>query len=567
MFQLQNIEPNTPEWLAYRLSHFNASDAAAMMNCSPHKTRDQLIHEIYIGGKVEETDRFTQRLYDRGHAVEAVALPAACAIAGVDFASAVASNDVLSASYDGLDFMETVAWENKNLNAELRRVLSVPGVTGADLPLMYQVQMEHQDAVCETIERTLFTGSELLPDGTLGEVLHCWYTPSLDLRAAILAGWKQLEADVAAYVPVEIVERATARVMVDLPVPAVEVRGEIALTSDIARYETIARQFIAQIPAKPETDQEFADAKEGAKKLRDAAKRVRENNVNVLSRISAVGEFTRTASALADVMDKAALGFEKAVTLQEKAVREKICLEGKIALDQHVAELNDSLGRIYLRNIAADFATAIKGKRTIESVQNAKNSALAEAKMAATKTATTVRANLNFLEAEAKGFENLFHDLATLALKPTEDFEAMARFRVVEQQARDRKAADDLAEQARARIRAEETARADKAAADRVEADRLAAIAAAPPPAPPAPPPAASPVAAAPAIVAPAPAPAPAPARAPTLFRQAAVVERQDDISRFLGSRRWDKGQEQFARAVLVEFEKFRADQRQPIAA
>lgn len=561
MFKIQDIEPNTPEWLAYRLAHFNASDAAAMMNCSPHKTRDQLIHEIYIGGKVEETDRFTQRLYDRGHAVEAVALPAACAIAGVDFAPVVASNDVLSASYDGLDFMETIAWENKNLSAELRRVLSVPGVTGADLPLMYQVQMEHQDAVCETIERTLFTGSELLPDGTLGDVLHCWYMPNLELRSEILAGWKQLEADVLAYVPVESVEKAVARVMVDLPVPAVEVRGEITLTSDLAKYETLARTFIDSIPAKPENDQEFADTKEGAKKLRDAAKRVRINSDGVLARITAVGEFTRASGALADLMDAAALRFEKVVTAQEKAVREKICLEGKIALDDHVQELNDSLGRIYLRNIAADFASAIKGKRTIESVQNAKNSALAEAKKAATKIATTVRKNLDFLEAEAKGFETLFPDLATLALKPAEDFEAMARFRVVEQQARDRKAAEDLAEKDRARIRTEETIRANKEAADRAEADRLALIAAAPPPAPPAPPPVPAPVAAAPAVV------APAPTRAPTFVRQAAVIERQDDISRFLATRRWDKGQEQFARAVLVEFEKFRADQRQPLAA
>ena len=34
---------STPEWHAHRASHFNASDAPAMMGCSPHKSRTHLL--------------------------------------------------------------------------------------------------------------------------------------------------------------------------------------------------------------------------------------------------------------------------------------------------------------------------------------------------------------------------------------------------------------------------------------------------------------------------------------------------------------------------------------------
>lgn len=39
----------TPEWLAYRAGHFNASDAPAMMGCSPYKTRAELLREVHTG--------------------------------------------------------------------------------------------------------------------------------------------------------------------------------------------------------------------------------------------------------------------------------------------------------------------------------------------------------------------------------------------------------------------------------------------------------------------------------------------------------------------------------------
>ena len=72
----QNLIQGSPEWLAYRPSHDNASDAPAMMGCSSYKTRDQLIAELATG-ITPEVDPATQRLYDSGHRFEKLARPLA----------------------------------------------------------------------------------------------------------------------------------------------------------------------------------------------------------------------------------------------------------------------------------------------------------------------------------------------------------------------------------------------------------------------------------------------------------------------------------------------------------
>lgn len=47
--KIHNLIQGSPEWLAYRAKHFNASDAPAMMGCSPYKTRAQLLRELHTG--------------------------------------------------------------------------------------------------------------------------------------------------------------------------------------------------------------------------------------------------------------------------------------------------------------------------------------------------------------------------------------------------------------------------------------------------------------------------------------------------------------------------------------
>ena len=69
-----NLEQGSAAWHAHRRNHFNASDAPAMMNCSPYKSRADLIHETATG-LAAEVDAATQRRFDSGHRFEALARP------------------------------------------------------------------------------------------------------------------------------------------------------------------------------------------------------------------------------------------------------------------------------------------------------------------------------------------------------------------------------------------------------------------------------------------------------------------------------------------------------------
>jgi hypothetical protein len=127
-----DLTPNTPEWLAYRATMFNASDAPAMMGCSPYKTRAQLLREMHTG-LAGEVDAGTQRRFDDGHRFEDLARPLAEQIIGESLYVVVGSEGRHSASFDGLTLAEDTDWEHKSLNDALRAILpaeSKPATAG-----------------------------------------------------------------------------------------------------------------------------------------------------------------------------------------------------------------------------------------------------------------------------------------------------------------------------------------------------------------------------------------------------------------------------------------------------
>ncbi|MBQ1761914.1 MAG: YqaJ viral recombinase family protein, partial [Aquincola sp.] len=134
--QTHTLVQGTPEWHQHRANYFNASDAPAMMGCSPYKTRQQLLHERATG-ITPDVDAATQRGFDDGHRFEALARPLMEQIIGQDLYPCTGTEGNLSASFDGLTMLEDIAAEHKSLNDRLRAAMH-DGSTGADLPLDYQ---------------------------------------------------------------------------------------------------------------------------------------------------------------------------------------------------------------------------------------------------------------------------------------------------------------------------------------------------------------------------------------------------------------------------------------------
>lgn len=466
--QIVNLTQGTPAWHQHRAQHWNASDAPAMMGCSSYKTRSELVRELATG-IAPEADAATERRFADGHRFEALARPLAEEIIGEELSPCVGTEGKLSASFDGLTFMNDVGFEHKSLNDRLRAAMG-EGCTGADLPLQYQVQMEQQAAVAGC-DRILFMATKWAPDGTLLEQLHCWYTPNPELRAQILAGWEQLALEVAAYVPADTsAAPVVAEPVESLPAVAVQLQGSLAVVSNLDKVALAVRAFIDGMVANPATDQEFADAEAECKALKKGEEAMKAAVANALAQVSDVEAFTRTANDLADLMRTTRLAREKLVAAEKESRKAEIVASAQANLDQHIAALNQQrLGANWIPRVAGGFAEAIRGKKSLDNMRDAIAVVLTNAKADANALAGRLEANRQHLRQEDGDWIALFADFAAVGGKAPEDFQALAALRIGQH----RQAEAKRLEAERERIRQEEEARAQRAAA--AEAERVAA--------------------------------------------------------------------------------------------
>ncbi|MBS7777657.1 YqaJ viral recombinase family protein [Acidovorax sp. CCYZU-2555] len=465
--KIVSLLQGSAEWHAHRAQHFNASDAPAMMSCSPYKTRTELIKELATG-ITAEVDAATQRIFDAGHQFEALARPLAEEIVGEELYPVVGAEGKYSASFDGLTMLEDAAFEHKSLNAALREAM-FEGCAGSDLPLVYQVQMEQQ-AMVSGCARILFMASKWEAGRDTGEMVlveqhHCWYTPNLDLRARIVAGWAELEAEVAAFDPsAQRAAPAVAAPVDSLPAVAVQLQGALAVVSNLPAFGEALRAFIDRIPAKPATDQEFADTEAACKALKKAEDMLEATEAGALAQISDVELLRRTVSDLRSLARSTRLAKEKLVTAEKEARRTQIVTGAQAALDQHVQVLNQRLGANWIPRVNGGFGEVIKGKKSLANMEDAVAVALTDAKHEANLLAQRLEANRAHLMQEDGDWIALFADFGVVGAKAAEDFEALAALRIGNHKQAEAKRLEGEREKIRAQeqTRAEATVRAEQ---------------------------------------------------------------------------------------------------------
>lgn len=459
------------EWHTHRATHYNASDAPAMLGCSPYETRTQLIHRLSTG-IAPEVDAATQRRFDEGHRIEALARPLAEEIIGEELYPVTGSEGKYSASFDGLTMGENISGEHKSLNDGIRASLPHVGRDshtrndGAMLGKLYRVQMEQQLMVSGA-ERALFSATRWEGD-TLVEERHCWYEPDLDLRAEIIAGWKQLAIDKAAYVPAEVVQAAVAAPTMNLPAVSVQMNGSIAVISNLDVFGAKLQEFVAGLDKSPSTDQAFADTEAAIKTLQKAQDALEAAEAGALAQTASIEEMRRTVGLYVETARTTRLMLEKMVKARKEQIRVEIVHRACFDFSEHVASLNKRIGRPYMPDVPADFVGAVKGKRTIDSLHDAVDTELARAKIAASAIADKIQINLAYLRENAADYTFLFSDAAQIVLKAPDDLTMLVRSRIAEHQAAEEKKETETRE----RIRSEEQAKAEKAAREQIEREQ-----------------------------------------------------------------------------------------------
>ncbi len=468
-FEVVNLTQGSPEWKVHRTAHFNASDAPAMMACSPNKSRAELVKELSSGIERDFSDYVQERVLDKGHTFEAHARPLAESIVGEDLYPIVGKNGVYSASYDGLTMMEDIGFEHKTLNAALREAMH-EGCTGESLPMAHQVQMEHQCMVCPTIEKVLFMASEWDRHGNLIEQRHCWYYPNEQLRAEIVTGWTLLEKEVAAYDPsAEAAPEVVGQAPDQLPALRIDVTGMVT-ASNLEGFKAVALRTIGAIKTTLVTDQDFADAEKTVKWCGNVESSLAAAKQHALSQTESIDRLFRTIDEISEQARTVRLKLEKLVKSEKEARKEQIVMQAQRSLDEHIDELNRELGANYLQRVAGVFAPVIKGLKSLDSMHEKVQAELARQITEANAKRDSLKGNREHLQREEGDWITLFPDFATVGTKAAEDFQALAALRID----RHKQAEADRLEAERERIRAEEAAKLQREAEakERAEAEQ-----------------------------------------------------------------------------------------------
>ena len=440
--KIHQLVQGSPEWLAYRAHHFNASDAPAMMGCSPYKTRAQMLREMHTG-VAAEVDAGTQKRFDNGHRAEALARPLAEEFIGQELYPVVGSRSRLSASFDGLTLDEREGFEHKALNNELRaafhEIARVDWNSDADacrvLPIYHRVQMEQQLLVSGA-ERILFMSSAWDPDGNLIEEHHVWYYPDQALRDQIIDGWAQFERDLAAYVLPAAEEAApVGHAPESLPALLIQVTGAVT-ASNLDEFKQTALSAIRSVNRTLRSDQDFAHAEKAVKWCSEVESRLAAAKAHALSQTASIDALFKAIDDISAEARAVRLDLDKLVSRRKVEVKEEAVAKVRAALDAHIAALNAEIAPMRVPQPVVDWAGAIKGLKSLTSMQDKLDGALAVAKIAAEADARGIRANVATFQQHAAGFEFLFADIGQVVHKAADDFLVLVQARIAAEAAR-----------------------------------------------------------------------------------------------------------------------------------
>lgn len=483
-------------WHQFRLEHNGASEAAAVLGLSKTTTRSELLRMKHTGIARKFSEWVQSHILDRGHEVEKLAIGHVEDMIDDALYPVTCSIGKLSASCDGLTLGNEIAWEHKQYAEALFASVKAGRVPEEHMPQCQQVLM------VTGAGKLIFTVS----DGTPERMAHAEVLPDPVWFERLRAGWAQFDKDLADYVPTEATTPVAAgKAPETLPALRIEVTGMVT-ASNLAEFKQTALTAIRAVNRDLTTDADFLDAAAAVKWCGDVEDRLEAAKQHALSQTASIDQLFRTIDDIGAEARAVRLELDKLVTRRKVEIKDGIVLKAKGAYEAHVEALRRECG-IWTLIAAPDFPGAAKNKRTLASLQDAVDVALANGKISADAMAKSLREKLAALAADGAGYEFLFSDRPALVQKPLDDLKTIIAARIAEHKAKE--AARIEAETAR--IRAEEQAKAQREAAAqaaaKVAADAAAARAANPP----------MPVAVPPAAVVAKPAPRIAPPEPATL--------------------------------------------------
>jgi putative phage-type endonuclease len=430
--QVHNVQQGTPEWHALRSSYFTASEAPAMMGASKYQTRNDLL-ALKKTGIVPEVTPQQQAIFDRGHATEELARPLVEEMIGEELYPIVGTSGNLLASMDGATMLGDTLFEHKLWNATL-----AAAVLAGELEPHYYWQLEQQLLV-SSAERVIFVCS----DGTCDNFVHMEYRPVTGRREQLVAGWAQFEEDLGAFEVKEAKVEVIGSAPDQLPALRIEVTGMVT-ASNLDAFKAHAMQVFSGINTELKTDQDFANAETTVKWCSEVEDKLKAAKEHALSQTESIDALFKAIDDIAAEARRKRLELDKLVKSRKDSIRTEIVMDSAKALQDHIDQIDATLGgRIRMPKVHANFAEAIKGKRTIDSLNDAAGAELARAKIEASRIGDLIRLNIASLNELAANHKFLFHDAQELVQKANDDLVALIKVRINEHEQAEQKRRDD----------------------------------------------------------------------------------------------------------------------------
>ena len=412
------------DWHDLRAKHFTASEAPAMMGASKYTTRAELLR-LKAGGEAAEISSFQQKIFDSGHATEASARAILEARIGEDLYPVTATSEIdglpLLASFDGITMDESQVYEHKLWNEGLAHQ-----VRTGNLEPHYYWQLEQQLLISNA-----FVAMFVTSDGTEEKFELFGYQSIPERRDMLIAGWKQFAEDLANYQHVEVAAEAVGRVPDALPALCIEVTGMVT-NSNLEAFKAGAALMFSKINRDLQTDQDFADAEKTVKHCKEIEDNIEAAKKHALSQTASIDELYRALDSVSAEARTVRLELDKLVKARKENLRYEIQQEAEIAFKAHVDTINARLGKVQLPVVKADFAGAMKGKKTVTGLRDAANTELARVKIEASQLSELIGANVNSLRDLAAGYEFLFMDAQQICQKQNDDLVLLIKSRIDE---------------------------------------------------------------------------------------------------------------------------------------
>ena len=463
-----NVTQGSEAWLKLRKDFFTASEAPMMMGDHKNISRNQLLDAKK--GWTTIVDEYLQKLFDKGHATEEAARPLAAADVGEDLFPVTGSLEVeglaLLASFDGLTMFDDVCFEHKLFNKTLAE-----NVLNNVLEPHYYWQLEQQLLVSGA-EKCFFVTS----DGTKDNWQAMYYVSVPERREALIKGWKQFAIDLESHEPQAKVEKVKASSLVKKKeveaelIPTLDVKVTALISnSNVQGFAEKVSEFINSLNTSPETDSQFGEAEQQVKYIRSVEKKITEVEKSIDAGAQDIDSLRETLKTIKKSLASTRLELDKQVKSRKEEIRQEILSKANSQIEKAEREAEEKVNAP-LPSVGADVYEAMKGKRTIESLQDAADTEVAKAKIQINEFVELAMGNALHLSTQAQGYDFLFNDWAQIAFKATEDFKTLVTARIATYQA-EQKAKEDAE---RERIRQEEQAKLQREAEAKARAEEQA---------------------------------------------------------------------------------------------